>query len=117
MQPQQSTPFLQGDLTPQRSDFVDLRNDFAGTKSQQAQSIIVRYLQALPAQDTVDLETMVQNITRRYPFHGDSVEQFRDAVKALQAAGWVKVDGDQVQLDKIANVARRFLARYVRASR
>ena len=27
----QSWPFLRGDLTPQKTDFTDLRNDFAGT--------------------------------------------------------------------------------------
>jgi hypothetical protein len=117
MQPQQSTPFLQGDLTPQRSDFVDLRNDNAGGPAQQAQSIVLRYLQSLPAQDTVDFETMVRNISRHYPFEGEPSEFFRDAVKALESSGWIKSKGDQLQLDKVASVTRKFFARCMRASR
>jgi hypothetical protein len=116
-QPQQSTPFLQGDLTPLESDFVDLRNDNAGTKSQQAQSIVLRYLRSLPAQDSVTLETLRANVTRHYPFQNEPLEFFQSAVKTLQEEGWVKAEGDVVQLNKIAGVTRRFLARFLRASR
>lgn len=117
MQPQQSTPFLQGDLTPRGSDFVDLRNDNAGTRAQQAQNIVLRYLQSLPAQDSADFDGMVQNITRHYPFQGEPSDFFRDAVKALEDAGLVKSDGKQLQLDKVANLARRYLLRAARAAR
>lgn len=117
MQPQQSTPFLQGDLTPQQSDVVDLRNDNAGSRSQQAQNIVLRYLRSLPAQDSVDLETLVANVTRHYPFQGDSSDLFSDAVKALEASGWVTKQDDQIQLDKVASVARRYLRAKLQACR
>jgi hypothetical protein len=117
MEPQQSTPFLQGDPAAQQSDLVDLRNDNAGSRSEQAQSIVLRYLRSLPAQGTVDLESMVSDITRNSPFQGDPSDFFQDAVKALEAGGLVKSKGDQLQLDKTASVARRFLARCLRVSR
>lgn len=76
----------------------------------QAQSIILRYLETMPAQDTVNVETMAEDISRHWPFHGESEEFFRSAVDALKKGGWIKMDGDEVFLDKIARVTRRYLA-------
>jgi hypothetical protein len=105
----QTTPFLQGDLVPRITDDTDLRNDFAGSSLQQRESILLRYLESLPAEDQVDLDTLRENITRRYPFHGDG--SFREAMDALEKDGWIKVKNGLVQLDKVARVTRRFLAR------
>ena len=83
----------------------------------QAQNIVLRYLETLPAQDTVDLETMSKNISRHYPFHNAGTEFFRQAVDALEKAGWVKTDGDELGLDKVARVTARYLMASVRKVR
>lgn len=113
----QTKPFLEGDLTPHGSDLVDLRNDNAGSPSQQARGIIVRYLESLPAQDSVDFETLVENITRNYPFQGDKPEVFQEALAELEKGGWVEKKRDAVRLDKVARVTRRYLTAFLRASR
>lgn len=109
MTPQQTTPFLQGDLTPQQSDSVDLRNDNAGSETDQARSIVVRYLESLPAESQTDLESMVGEITKRYPFHGDKEDFFKTIVKSLEDEGWVKSDHGMLCLDKTASVTRQFI--------
>jgi hypothetical protein len=105
----QTKPLLQGDLTPRRTDGTDLRNDNAGDYGEQAQSIVIRYLENLPAEATVNVATMAQDIERRYPFHGEGEGFFNKIVDGLVKEGWVKKDGNQVQLHKIARVTRRFL--------
>jgi hypothetical protein len=113
----QTKPFLEGDLTPHQSDLVDLRNDNAGSPSQQTRGIIVRYLESLPAEGSVDFDSMVADITRHYPFHGDKPEVFREALDELEKGGWVEHKEGTVRLDKVARVARRFLLASVRAPR
>lgn len=113
----QTWQFLRGDLEPRRTDGTDLRNDNAGDQMRQAQSIVIRYLETLPAQDTVNIESMAADIGRHYPFHGEGVQFFRNAVDALKEAGWVKMEGDEVELNKVARVTRRFLTACVRRSR
>lgn len=113
----QSKPFLEGDLKPHESDLVDLRNDNAGSRSEQAKSIVLRYLGSLPSEGTVDFDSMVEDITRRYPFHGDKPDLFRDAVEALKRDGWLKQERGILSLDKVARVTRRYLLRPVQSSR
>jgi len=110
----QTTPLLQGDLAPRMTDDTDLRNDFAGNTLQQAQSIILRYLESLPAEELMDLETMAENISQRYPFHGEGENFFRQAVDTLSKDGWIRVEAGRVSLDKVARVTRRFLASCLR---
>jgi hypothetical protein len=107
----QTWPFLRGDLFPHKTDLADLRNDYAGDEMQQAQGIVLRYLGNLPAEGTVDLESMAEDISRHYPFHGKSVAFFRKAVDALEKDGWVKILKGQVELHKIARVTRLYLVR------
>lgn len=107
----QTWPFLRGDLYPHRMDLTDLRNDYAGDEMQQAQSIVLRYLGDLPAEGTVDLESMAEDISRHYPFHGKNVAFFRKAVDELEKNGWVKIVGSQVELHKIARVRHLYLVR------
>ena len=113
----QTKPLLQGDLTPRMTDGTDMRNDFAGDLMKQAQSIVIRYLETLPAQGTVDLPTMAQDIERHYPFHGENEQFFRKAVDALEKEGWIKREGKEIQLHKVARVARRFLLASVKDPR
>ena len=113
----QTWQFLRGDLEPRHTDGTDLRNDHAGDQMRQAQSIVIRYLETLPAQDTVNLESMAADISRHYPFQGEGVEFFRNAVAALKESGWVKLEGDEVELNKIARVTRRYLTATLRRSR
>ena len=105
----QTWQFLRGDLEPRRVEWTDLRNDYGGDQMKQAQNIVLRYLQSLPAQGTVNLETMTEDITRHYPFHGEKPEFFRQAVDALKEQGWVKETGDEIELDKVERVATRYL--------
>jgi len=113
----QTWPLLKGDFEPRRTDGTDLRNDFGGDQLKQAQNIVLRYLETLPAQGTVNLETMAGDIARHYPFHGEGVDFFRNAVNGLKEAGWVKMDGDELELNKIARVTRRYLTARLRAAR
>lgn len=113
----QTWPFLRGDLTPHRIDQSDLRNDYAGDEMRQAQSIILRYLGDLPAEGTVDVESMVEDITRHYPFHGEGEAFFRKAVDALERDGWIKIQGSEVELHKVARVTRMYLTRVAHRAR
>lgn len=106
----QTWEYLRGDLEARRSLLTDLRNDNAADQMKQAQSAILRYLEAVPAQDTVNLETMAEDISRHWPFHGEGEAFFRSAVDALKKSGWVKETKGELELDKIARVTRRFLA-------
>ena len=107
----QTWAYLRGDLEPRRTELTDLRNDNAGSQMRQAQSIILRYLENLPAEDTVDVPSMADDIGRHWPFHGEGVEFFKSAVDELIKEGWVKMDGDMVKLDMVVRVSRRFLAK------
>jgi hypothetical protein len=113
----QTWPFLKGDLLPQKTDFTDLRNDFAGTPDQQKQNIVLRYLENLPAGDTTDMDTMVGDIARFYPFHGASVEDFRPAVSALETDNLVVTDGREMRINKVGRVARRWLVAKMHSGR
>jgi hypothetical protein len=113
----QTWPLLKGDFEPRRTDGTDLRNDHGGDQMKQAQNIVLRYLETLPAQGTVNLDTMAEDISRHYPFHGEGVEFFRKAVDALKQAGWVKSEGDELELNKIARVTHRYLTACMRRSR
>ena len=117
MREPQTWPLLRGDFEPRRTDGTDLRNDNAGDQMRQAQNIVLRYLETLPAQDTVNLDTMAADIGRHYPFHGEGVEFFRNAVNGLKEAGWIKMNADEVELNKIARVTRRYLAARIRGAR
>lgn len=113
----QTWQFLRGDLEPRRVEWTDLRNDFGGDQLKQAQNIVLRYLENLPAQSTVNLQTMADDITRHYPFQGEGPEFFREAVDALKQTGWVKSKGDELELNKIARVTARYLVAQIRKSR
>lgn len=113
----QTWQFLRGDLEPRRVEWTDLRNDFAGDQFKQAQNIVLRYLENLPAEKTVNLQTMAADISRHYPFHNEGTEFFREAVDALKKAGWVKTVGDELELNKVARVTARYLMASVRRSR
>jgi len=113
----QTWQFLRGDLEPRRVEWTDLRNDNAGDQLKQAQNIVLRYLENLPAQGTVNLKTMAEDISRRYPFHNEGPEFFRQAVDALKEEGWVKMEGDQLELNKVARVTARYLMASVRKTR
>ena len=113
----QTWQFLRGDLEARRTDGTDLRNDNAGDQMKQAQNIVIRYLETLPAQDTVDIESLAADIGRLYPFQGEGVEFFRNAVAALTEAGWVKMEGDEVELNKVARVTRRYLTACLQKTR
>ena len=117
MREPQTWPLLRGDFEPRRTDGTDLRNDNAGDQMRQAQNIVLRYLETLPAQDTIDLESMANDIGRHYPFQVEGVEFFRRAVDALKEAGWVKMEGDEIELNKIARVARRYLSACLQRAR
>ena len=111
----QTWQFLRGDLEPRRVEWTDLRNDFGGDSMKQAQSIVLRYLENLPAQATVNLETM--SGSRHYPFHNEGPEFFRQAVDALKEAGWVKSDGNELELNKVARVTARYLMASIQKTR
>lgn len=113
----QTWPLLKGDLEPRRTDGTDLRNDNAGDQMRQAQSIILRYLECLPAEGTVNIASMAEDISRHYPFHGEGTEFFRNAVDALKKDGWVKSEGDELELNKIARVTHRYLQACVQRAR
>lgn len=113
----QTWSFLRGDLEPHRVEWTDLRNDFGGDSMAQAQSIVLRYLENLPAQGTVNLETMSNDIGRHYPFHNEGPEFFRQAVDALKQSGWLKSKGDELALNKVARVTARYLMASVQRDR
>jgi len=113
----QTWEYLRGDLEARRSLLIDLRNDNAGDQMKQAQSAILRYLETVPAQDTVDLQTMAEDISRHWPFHGEGESFFRSTVDALKKEGWIKESKGELELDKVARVTRRFLASAVTKAR
>lgn len=113
----QTWAYLRGDLEPRRVEWTDLRNDYAADELKQAQNIVLRYLETMPAQGTVNLASMAEDISRHYPFQGEGVEFFRRAVESLQDAGWIKKDGDELELDKIARVTDRYLRNRLRSTR
>jgi hypothetical protein len=113
----QTWEYLRGDLAARRSGLTDLRNDHAGDQMKQAQSIILRYLETLPAQATVNVETMAEDISRHWPFHGENEQFFRSAVDALKKDGWIRDTKGELELDKVARVTRRFLASVVSNAR
>lgn len=113
----QTWQFLRGDLEPHRVEWTDLRNDNAGDQMSQVQSIVLRYLENLPAEGTVDLQTMAEDISGRYPFQGENIEFFREAVNALKEAGWVQLSGNALELNKVARVTARYLMQHVQKTR
>ena len=113
----QTWEYLRGDLEARRSLLTDLRNDNAGDQMKQAQSIILRYLETVPAQDTVNVSMMAADISRHWPFHGEAEPFFRSAVDALKKEGWVKETKGELELDKVARVTRRFLASAITQAR
>ena len=110
-------PFLTGDLVPRETDFADLRNDYAGDNMEQRQNIVLRYLENLPAGDATDVATMVSDIGRHYPFHGDGIEKFRPAIAALEDQGWVLAEGKRMRINKVGRVARRWLVAQMRSDK
>jgi len=113
----QTWEYLRGDLEARRSLLTDLRNDHAGDQMKQAQSIILRYLEAMPAQDTIDMSSMANDISRHWPFHGEGEAFFRSAVDALKKDGWIKETKGELELDKVARVTRRFMASAIAKAR
>lgn len=113
----QTWTFLKGDLVPRKTDYTDLRNDYAGDNDEQRQNIVLRYLENLPAGDTTDMETMVSDISRHYPFHGDNEETFRPAVTALEKQNLVISEGKKMRINKVARVARRWLVAQARTGK
>jgi hypothetical protein len=98
-------------------DFMDLRNDNAGGAMEQAKNIILRYLETAKSDDFVGFDQMVEDITRHWPFHGTAPVEFQDAVDALKADGLVLTQGDQLQINKVARVSRRWIRKAVQQSR
>lgn len=111
--PSQTDSFLHGDLFPLEEE-QGLRNDFAGDTFEQLRSIMLRYIRSLPVEATVDLETMVDDISRRYPFHAESDGAFEEALDSLVDEGWLQVHGNQIELNKVASVTRRYFTRLFR---
>lgn len=109
--------FLRGDLAPHTIDQADLRNDHAGDEMQQTQSVVLRYLGSLGPHETADLDVMVSDITRHYPFHGKGTDFFRKAVDELKKEGWIKVKGSELTLDKVAGVTKMYLSRIATCAR
>lgn len=113
----QIPPLVQGDLTPRLMDFIDLRNDNAGGVIAQAKNIILRYLETAKSDDFVGFDQMVEDISRHWPFHGADPDEFQAAVDALKSDGLVLTQGDQLQINKVARVSRRWIRKAVQQSR
>jgi len=113
----QTEPLIQGDVTPRVTDNTDLRNDNAGGALDQGKSIILRYLETAPSDDFVDYTQMVEDITRHWPFIGESGADFRDALEALKDDGLIVTVGDQLQINKTAHVAQKWLRSVLQRSR
>ena len=113
----QTEPLIQGDITPRVTDNADLRNDNAGGALDQGKNIILRYLETAPSDDFVDYTQMVEDITRHWPFIGESGADFREALEALKSDGLLVAVGDQLQINKTAHVAHMWLKRAVQAHR
>jgi hypothetical protein len=99
------------------TDNTDLRNDNAGGALEQAENIILRYLETLPSDDYVSFSEMVEDITRHFPFVGESDQQFQVALEALEKEGLVTTMGDLHQINKTAHVAHKWLRQAVQRSR
>ena len=115
--PSQTAPFLDGSIAPRLTDNADLRNDNAGGALDQTKSILLRYLETVPSDDFVDFDQMVENITRHHPFIGEGGTEFLEALEALRAEGLVVSVGNQVQINKTAHIAHKWLRRTAQRSR
>ena len=109
----QTEPLVEGDLTPRLTDFVDLRNDNAGTPSEQAQNIVLRYLETAPSDEFVDFDVMAKELTRHWPFINEDPATFLAAVGALKDEGLIVTEGDTLQINKVAHVAQMWVRRMV----
>jgi hypothetical protein len=65
----------------------------------------------------VNVQTMAEDISRHWPFHGEGEQFFRSAVDALKKDGWIKDTKGELELDKVARVSRRFLASAISKAR
>ena len=109
----QTEPLVEGDLTPRLTDYTDLRNDNAGTPSEQAQNIVLRYLETAPADEFVDFDVMSEALARHWPFHDEDPATFLEAVEALKDEGLLVTEGDTLQINKVAHVAQMWVRRVV----
>ena len=109
----QTEPFIQGDLTPRLTDYADLRNDNAGTPSEQAQNIVLRYLETVPSDDYVSFTEMATALARHFPFVNADPAVFQEAVEELKDDGLIVSDGDTLQINKVAHVAQMWVRRVI----
>lgn len=109
----QTEPLVDGDLTPRVTDFVDLRNDNAGTPSEQAQNIVLRYLETAQSDEFVDFDIMARDLTKHWPFINEDPQTFLNAVGALKDQGLIVTQGDTLQINKVARVAQMWVRRVV----
>jgi hypothetical protein len=113
----QIPPLVKGDLVPRMMDYVDLRNDNAGGPLDQTKNIILRYLETARSDDFVGFDQMIEDISRHWPFHGTSKEDFQYALDALKSEGLILTQGDQLQINKVARVSRRWIRKAVQQAR
>jgi len=110
----QTHALLQGDLTPEFTDYADLRNDNAGSELQQMRMIILRYLENRLGDETVQSEEMFGDIAKRYPFIGDQELEFFEALDTLIEDNFVRTFEKDLSINKVARVASRWLNRRFR---
>lgn len=110
----QSYALLQGDLTPDFTDYADLRNDNAGSELQQMRMIILRYLENRLGDETVQSEEMFEDIVKRYPFIGDRELEFFEALDTLIEDKFVRSSEKNLSINKVARVASRWRERWFR---
>lgn len=110
----QTWPYLKDGLKARRSLLTDLRNDHGGDELTQVKSIILRYLETVPAQSVVTVPILTENVSRHWPFHGKTEAFFQSAINDLKKEGWIKETKEGLSLDKVARVTRKFLASKMR---
>lgn len=110
----QTDVLLNGDLTPEFTDYVDLRNDNAGSDLQQMRMIILRYLGSRLGDDTVQFEEMYEDLVKRFPFLGEEPESFLEALDSLVEDNFVRMFGPNLAINKVARVTHAWLARKAR---
>ena len=107
--PSQISPFIQGDLNPRMTDFVDLRNDNGGSATDQYKSIVLRFLETVGAKEFVGVQEILDSVSQHWPHQGTGLEVLQDTVDSLKKDGLVISQGDKVQINKVARVAHRWV--------
>jgi hypothetical protein len=80
---------------------------------EQAQNIVLRYLETAQSDQFVDFNEMSADLAKHWPFHDESPQTFLDAVGALKDQGLVVTQGDTLQINKVARVAQMWVRRVV----